>query len=108
MFQGICHTREQGEIMRAFIITLIVVLAVIFFFGAVSVGGRSLFGHIDYALGTNVCMTLHRTVFFFLYRGQDTVREGVGTTKSDIDRFQRAPAGFDKKRQYEKLDEAAQ
>lgn len=93
--------------MRAFIVVFVIVLAVIFVGGAFNLGGAPIFGHIDRLLRTHMLMSLHYSVFFFLYRGEDTVETGLSRTKGEMEEFQDRPLGFDKKKTYKKLDEAA-
>jgi amino acid permease len=94
--------------MKVVIIVLVVVLAVIFVGGSLTIGGDSIFGHIDSALGTNVLTGLYSTLFFFLYRGTETVEEGVAETGEDLREFEQRPIGIDNKRKYKQLNDAAQ
>jgi hypothetical protein len=92
--------------MKALIITVVVFLAIVFVGGAVELGGDSIFGHIDSLIGTGFLTNLHRTTFFFLYRGTDSVVTGTEKTRRDLDEFQKRPVGIDKEKQYRLLDEA--
>ncbi|MEW6347879.1 MAG: hypothetical protein AB1646_02360 [Thermodesulfobacteriota bacterium] len=93
--------------MRTFITVVVIVLAIVFVGGALNLGGRPLFGHMDRILGTQAFMKIHRSCFFFLYRGHGTMDAGVDKTKSDLDEFGKRPIGIDRKKQYEDLDEAS-
>ena len=93
--------------MKALIITVIVILLVIFVGGAVPLGGASLFERIDSLIGTNALMGLHYATFWIIYRGEATPGSGITRTEKDIRQFEEAPVGFDKKKTYKKLDEAA-
>jgi len=93
--------------MKTLIVVLVVVLAVIFVGGAIPVGGNSLFGHIDSVLGITALTSLHNSVFFFLYRGKDSIDEGFTKTGEELREFEQRPIGIDKKKKYRQLDEAA-
>ncbi len=92
--------------MRTVITVVVIVLAIVFVGGALNIGGRPLFGHMDRILGTHVFMNAHRSCFFFLYRGQRSMDAGVDRTKSDMKEFGERPIGIDKKKQYRDLNEA--
>ncbi len=94
--------------MKWLIIIVVGTLAVIFIGGGIDVGSQPMFGHVDTILKTNAFMGLHEAVFFFLYRGEGSAEEGYGKTREDLDDFQRAPLGFDKRKHYKELDEAAE
>ncbi len=93
--------------MRALIIVVIVVLAVIYIGGALKVGGAPIFGHIDSILGTGVLMKIHYSTFWLLYRGERTAESGLTKTREDIDQFKKTPVGIDKEKKYKQLDDAA-
>lgn len=92
--------------MRTAIIVVAIIVAVIFFGGAFNIGSAPLFGHIDNVIGTPVLMRLHYALFFFLDTGERTIRSGITDTERDFKDFQRAPAGYDKRRHYNDLDRA--
>ncbi len=94
--------------MRVVIAVIVILLATIFFCGSVNLGGNSIFGHIDTALGTNVFMKVHYLTYWFLYRSRQTVESEIDDTSKKIDNFSERPAGIDKKKYYRKLDEASQ
>lgn len=94
--------------MKAVITTVVILLAVIFFCGSVSLGGNSVFGHIDNALGTTFFMRVHYLTYWFLYTGREKVESGIQDTSKKIDNFSERPAGIDKKKYYRKLDDASQ
>lgn len=94
--------------MKVLIIVLVVVFAVIFVGGSLTIGGDSIFGHIDSALGTTVLRSLHSTLFFFLYDGRDAVEDELTETGDDLREFEQRPIGIDNKKKYKRLDEAAQ
>ncbi len=92
--------------MRTVVVVIAIVIAVIFFGGAFSIGGAPIFGHIDNAIGVPILMNLHYALFFYLDTGADTVRTGADTVERDIRAFEQAPAGYDKHKQYRQLDKA--
>jgi hypothetical protein len=92
--------------MRTFVGVLVVVLLVIFLGGAVNLGGAPIFGHIDNVLGISLFMPIHYYTFWLLYRGEGSLRSGLGRTDSEIREFQRAPAGIDNQQKYRQLDDA--
>jgi len=94
--------------MKAFIIILIAVLAVLFVGGAIQVGGDSLLGHVDSALGITGFTDLYYTVFFFMRKGIESVELEYRKTDQELRDFQDKPLGFDKKKAYRQLDDAAQ
>ncbi|HTY21937.1 MAG TPA: hypothetical protein VMC85_02335 [Desulfomonilaceae bacterium] len=93
--------------MRALIIVVIALLAIIFVGGSVNVGSAPIFQHMDSLLRTDVLMDLHYSVFYFLYRGEDNAAAGLSRTKSDLEQFQDKPAGIDKRGYQRKVDEAS-
>lgn len=93
--------------MKVFIIVLAVVLAVIFVGGSVNLGGDSIFGHIDSALGTSVLTRIHAAVFFFLDSGRDQIDEELTQTGEDLREFEERPIGIDNKKKYKQLDDAS-
>lgn len=94
--------------MRYFIIVFAVIFGFIFVGGYVNVAGAPVFAHMDRMLGTNLLMKTHKTTFFFLYRGEQDLGGGVRRTEEDLREFEQRPVGIDRKREYERLDEAAQ
>jgi len=93
--------------MRTALIVLVAALAVIYIGGGVNVGSNSIFGHIDSVLGIPLLTKLHHVTFFFLYLGTETIEEGMTQTGQHIREFEERPIGFDKKKTYQKLDEAS-
>jgi hypothetical protein len=93
--------------MRALIVVVLVALGIIFVGGSLSVGGAPLFQHIDSLLRTHFLMKVHSKTFFFLYRGERNVHDGVSRTKSDIVEFQQRPVGIDNQGTRQKIDDAA-
>jgi hypothetical protein len=93
--------------MRALIVVVLVALGIIFVGGSLSVGGAPIFHHIDSLLRTNFLMKVHYTTFYFLYRGEQRVFDGVSRTKTEIEEFQQRPVGIDKAGTRQKLDDAA-
>lgn len=93
--------------MRVAIIVVAIILAIIFVGGAVPLGSRPLFGHIDAVLGITALMDLHYGLFSMIYRGEDSVGDGYQRTRTDIDRMQQQ-AEFGKKKKYQQLDRASQ
>lgn len=94
--------------MRYFIIVFAIIFGFIFVGGYVNLGGAPVFAHMDRMLGTNMFMKMHKTTFFFLYRGGHDVRDGVRRTEEDLKDFEQRPLGIDRKREYKRLDEASQ
>ena len=92
--------------MRALILVVLVILAIIFLGGGVNLGKAPLFGHIDAVLGTNALMNMHYAIFSWLYRGERSVAEGIGRTGGDIDEFTKRPLGIDNPKKYRQLDRA--
>ncbi|GEM_PF-836364 len=93
--------------MRWFIIVFATIFAVIFIGGAIDIGGKPIFGHIDTVLGTTALMGLHQGTFFILYRGEGTIGDGLDQTEDDVKEFSERPLGFDKAETYRKLDKAS-
>lgn len=93
--------------MKAFIIILIAVLALLFVGGAIRVGGDSLLGHVDSTLGITGFTDLYDTVFFFMRRGIESVEHEYKKTDQELKDFQDKPLGFDKKKTYRRLDDAS-
>lgn len=93
--------------MRTTGIVLLVVVALIFLGGSVRIGGDSVFGHLDSALGTTVLSDVYHTVFFFMQKGVESVESEYDRTQEGLKDFQDRPLGFDKKKQYKTLDDAA-
>jgi hypothetical protein len=94
--------------MRALIIVIFALLAIIFVGGSLNVGGAPIFQHLDSLLHTDVLMDLHSSVFYFLYRGEYSAGEGLSRTKSDLEQFQQKPAGIDKRGYQRKIDKASE
>lgn len=92
--------------MRTAVIVIAVVIAVIFFGGAFSIGGAPIFGHIDDAIGVPIFMRLHYALFFYLDSGSESIRSGADGVGRDFRSFEKAPAGYDKHKQYRDLDKA--
>ena len=93
--------------MRNLSLVLAISLVVLFVGGYFSVAGAPIFERIDSLLGTNVLMGLHHGVFFFAYRGEDAVKSEYSRTDGKLRDFQDKPLGFDKKKEYRKLDKAS-
>lgn len=94
--------------MKVVIAVIVVLLATIFFCGSINLGGNSIFGHIDNALGINFFMRVHYLTYWFLYSGKQKVESEIDGTSKRIDNFAERPAGIDNKKYYRKLDEASQ
>jgi hypothetical protein len=93
--------------MRSVITVVVIALAVIFAGGVINIGGAPVFARMDRVIKTGVFMNLHRSCFFFLYRGERSMESGVGRTKSEVDEFNKRPIGIDRKGEYKRLDDAA-
>lgn len=93
--------------MKTFLLVLLIVLAIIFIGGALKIGGDSIFGHVDSALGRPLLTNVYYTVFFFMRSGAETVESGYTSTDQGLKDFQEKPLGFDKKKKYRDLDKAA-
>jgi len=93
--------------MRAAIVVIVIVLAIILIGGVVNVGGAPIFSHIDSLLGTDVLMTAHNTLFFFLHGVRQTIEDESSGAVTKVKKFQEEPLGIDKKGRYQKLDEAS-
>jgi len=94
--------------MKTGIIVVCIVVAVMFLGGAVNIGGAPVFGHIDNFLGVHALMNAHRSVFFFLHKGQEVLESESERAGSTVNEFQERPVGIDNKGKYRQLDEAAQ
>ncbi|MFH0823444.1 MAG: hypothetical protein V2B18_11890 [Pseudomonadota bacterium] len=92
--------------MRYVIIIVVSLLAVVFVGGALDIGRAPIFAHLDSALGTNVLMNLHYSVFYFLYGDIGTVGVKIEDTEKGVRDFQEKPIGIDNKGKYKQLDEA--
>jgi hypothetical protein len=92
--------------MRTAIIVIVIILAIILLGGVVNLGGAPIFRHIDSVLGTNVLMTSHNTLFFFLHRAHQRIEKESSRAGEELKEFQEKPIGIDKKDHYKKLDEA--
>ena len=93
--------------MRTAIIVIVIILAIVLLGGVVNLGGAPIFSHIDSVLGTNVLMTAHNALFFFLHRAQQRIEDESYRANKEMQEFQEKPIGIDKKGHYKKLDEAA-
>ncbi|AFM25210.1 hypothetical protein [Desulfomonile tiedjei] len=89
--------------MKSLSVGLAIFLLVVFAGGYFTVKGEPLFSRIDSALHTDVLMDLHHGIFFFVYRGKDKIR----ATEEGLSTFQEAPLGFDKKKQYRRIEDAS-
>ncbi len=89
--------------MKSLSVGLAIFLLVVFAGGYFTVKGESLFSRIDSALRTDLLMDLHHSIFFFVYRGKDRIR----VTGDGLTTFQEAPLGFDKKKQYKRIEDAS-
>ncbi len=93
--------------MRTVIVIVVILLAIVFVGGVLNIGGRPLFGHMDRIIGKSLFMDIHRSCFFFLYRGHRTMDMGVDKTKSDLGEFGKRPIGIDREKQHRDLKDAA-
>jgi hypothetical protein len=93
--------------MRTAIVVVVIVLAIVLLGGMVNLGGVPIFSRIDAALGTNVLMTAHDTLFFFLHSAHQTIEDESTRADKELKDFQEKPIGIDKKGHYRKLDDAA-
>ena len=93
--------------MRTAIVVIVIILAIVLLGGVVNLGGAPIFSHVDSVLGTDVLMTAHNTVFFFLHRAQKRIEEQSSKTGEDLKKFQEEPLGIETKGRYKKLDEAS-
>jgi hypothetical protein len=93
--------------MRTAIVVIAIILALVLLGGVVNLGGAPIFRHIDSVLGTNVLMTAHNTLFFFLHRAQQRIEEQSSRAGEELEKFQEEPIGIDTKGRYKKLDDAA-
>ena len=93
--------------MKNLAIILIVIIVLIFLGGAIRVGGGSLLGHVDSALGITALSDTYYTLFFFMRRGVQKVESEYTKTDEDLKDFQQRPLGFDKKKKYKDLDAAS-
>lgn len=93
--------------MRWFIIVFGIIFLVIFVGGAINIGDKPIFGHIDSILGTTALMRLHQVTFFILYRGEGSIGEGIDRTDEDLRDFSERPLGIDKAKKYRTLDSAS-
>jgi hypothetical protein len=93
--------------MRTAIVVIVIIIAIVLLGGVVNLGGAPIFRHIDSVLGTNVLMTAHNTLFFFLHRAQQRIEEQSSKAGEELEKFQEEPIGIDTKGRYKKLDDAA-
>jgi hypothetical protein len=94
--------------MRALIIVIFALLAIIFVGGSLNIGGAPIFQHLDSLLHTDVLMDLHSSIFYFFYRVEHSAGEGLSRTKSDLEQFQQKPVGLDKRGYQRKIDKASE
>jgi hypothetical protein len=93
--------------MRTAIVVIVIILAIVLLGGVINLGGAPIFRHIDSVLGTNVLMTAHNTVFFFLHRAQQRIEEQSSMAGEELKKFQEEPLGIETKGRYQKLDDAS-
>ncbi|MBI5568783.1 MAG: hypothetical protein HY914_02460 [Desulfomonile tiedjei] len=93
--------------MRIAMVIVVLVLAIIFFGGAVKLGSAPLFGHIDRVLGTTVLMELHYGVFSMIYRGERAVGQEYQKTRGTVDELEKK-AEFGKTQKARQLERAGQ
>ena len=93
--------------MRTAVVVIVIILAIVLLGGIVNLGGAPIFRHIDSVLGTNVLMTAHNTVFFFLHRAQQRIEEQSSMAGEELKKFQEEPLGIETKGRYQKLDDAS-
>ncbi len=93
--------------MRVVIVVIIALLAIIFVGGYLNVGNGTIFQHMDSVLHTNVFMALHYSLFYFLHRAEDSAAAEFSRIKSDLNEFEKKPAGIDKWGYRRKIDEAS-
>lgn len=93
--------------MRTAIVVIVIILAIVLLGGVVNLGGAPIFSHVDSVLGTDVLMTAHNTMFFFLHRAQQRIEEQSSKTGEDLKKFQEEPLGIETKGRYKKLDDAS-
>jgi hypothetical protein len=93
--------------MRTAVVVIVIILAIVLLGGVVNLGGAPIFRHIDSVLGTNVLMTAHNTVFFFLHRAQQRIEEQSSMAGEELKKFQEEPLGIETKGRYQKLDDAS-
>ena len=93
--------------MRTAIVVIVIILAIVLIGGVVNVGGAPIFRHIDSVLGTDVLMTAHNTLFFFLHRAQQRIERESSRAGEKVKKFQEEPLGIETKGRYQKLDEAS-
>ena len=92
--------------MRTAIVVIVIILAIVLLGGVVNLGGAPIFSHVDSVLGTDVLMTAHNTVFFFLHRAQQRIEDQSSKTGEYLKKFQEEPLGIETKGRYQKLDDA--
>ena len=93
--------------MRTAIVVIVIILAIVLLGGVVNLGGAPIFSHIDSVLGTDVLMTAHNTIFFFLHRAQQRIEEQSSKAGEEVKKFQEEPLGIETKGRYKKLDDAS-
>jgi len=93
--------------MRTAVVVIVIILAIVLLGGIVNLGGAPILRHIDSVLGTNVLMTAHNTVFFFLHRAQQRIEEQSSMAGEELKKFQEEPLGIETKGRYQKLDDAS-
>lgn len=92
--------------MRSLAVILCIVLIFLLIGGTVKIGGQPILRKIDNMAGTDFFMAAHYGVFFFLYKERET-KSNSSSDGGALKDFQERPLGFDKKKQYQKLDDAA-
>jgi hypothetical protein len=93
--------------MRTAIVVIVIVLAIVLLGGVVNLGGAPIFSRIDAVLGTNVLMTAHDTLFFFLHTAHQRIEDESSRANKELKEFQEKPIGIDTKGRYKRLDDAA-
>jgi hypothetical protein len=93
--------------MRTAIIVIVIVLGIVLLGGMIRLGGVPIFARIDAVLGTNILMTAHDTLFFFMHSAHQTIEDESTRANRELKEFQEKPIGIDKKGHYRKLDDAA-
>lgn len=91
--------------MRSLAVVLFFLIIILLIGGMVKIGGQPIFAKIDHIAGTDFFMQAHYSVFFFLYRGHEA--QSGSSSDGTLKDFQQRPLGFDKKKQYQKLDDAS-
>ena len=79
--------------MRTAIVVIAIILAIVLLGGVVNLGGAPIFSHVDSVLGTDVLMTAHNTMFFFLHRAQQRIEETIVQGWRRLEKIPREAAG---------------